>query len=348
MIMDRAFYGSLTRIADLGEWPLPVEPRDRSTWDNGDYAVVEVLDVSFPAERLELTDGREVELTVGDWLIGALGSRAATLEATGSWREVGEDLTLYSLSGAGLLGQLTSKSVLSPHLAKVRYVGHVMVDGRPSNMRDWVVPVPERAICSPVILVIGTSMSAGKTLSARRVIRQLRGLGRTVVGAKLTGAGRWRDVLSMRDAGAHAIFDFVDVGLPSTIVEEAVFREANRQLLSRIAGAEGDVIVAEAGASPLEPYNGGIAVEMLEGSTAFVLLCASDPYAARGIMEAFGVQPDLVAGPAANTRAGVALVESLCGVPALNLLTPESGPLLRAMLVELLEGARSGVEVGFR
>ena len=42
MTVDRAFWGSLTRIADLGEWPLPVEPQDRSAWDNGDYAVVEV------------------------------------------------------------------------------------------------------------------------------------------------------------------------------------------------------------------------------------------------------------------------------------------------------------------
>jgi hypothetical protein len=335
-MMDKAFYGSLTRIAELGTWPVEIEAQEKGLWRNGDYAVAEVLEVSHPAERLELIDGRDVELTVGDWLIGALGVRAATLEATGSWRDVEADMILHNLTGAGLLGRLTSKSPLAPHLAKVRYLGHVMVDGRPSNMLDWVAEVEERSISSPVVLVIGTSMSAGKTLSARKIIRQLRKLKMTVVGAKLTGAGRWRDVLSMRDAGAKEIFDFVDVGLPSTIVEEELFRAATRGLLSRIASADADVIVAEAGASPLEPYNGGIAIEMLTGKTAFTLLCASDPYAARGIMEAFGILPDLVAGPAANTLAGARLVERLCGVPALNLLETGTEPALLGMLKKVL------------
>ena len=61
----------------------------------------------------------------------------------------------------------------------------------------------------------------------------------------------------MRDAGADAVLDFVDVGLPTTVCPAADFKPALRTLLSMISGEEPDVVVAEAGASPLEPYNGG-------------------------------------------------------------------------------------------
>ena len=70
-------------------------------------------------------------------------------------------------------------------------------------------------------------------------------------------------------------------------------------------------IVAEAGASPLEPYNGAEAVRRLAPSMRLALLCASDPFAVLGVMDAFGIRPDIVAGPAANTTAAVELVQKL-------------------------------------
>ena len=85
-------------------------------------------------------------------------------------------------------------------------------------MRDYVQDVPEREFGLPVVLLVGTSMSAGKTTSAKVIVRLLREAGLAVVGAKLTGAGRYRDILAMQDAGAEHIFDFVDAGLPSTVV----------------------------------------------------------------------------------------------------------------------------------
>ncbi len=61
-----------------------------------------------------------------------------------------------------------------------------------------------------------------------------------VVGAKLTGAGRYRDILAMQDTGADYIFDFVDAGLPSTVVPEREYLDALRNLLSRMAAVEAD------------------------------------------------------------------------------------------------------------
>jgi hypothetical protein len=196
--------------------------------------------------------------------------------------------------------------------------------------------VPEGDLDVPVVLLVGTSMSAGKTTTGRLIIHELKKSGLRIVGAKLTGAARYRDVLTFGDAGADAIIDFVDAGLPSTVVDHRVFKDAMHYLMNRVAALEPDVLVAEAGASPLEPYNGKIAIDTLQKHLRLVALSASDPYAALGVQSAFGLTPDLITGPATNTTAGISLAEALTGVPALNLLDTASLPRLRRLLRDAL------------
>ncbi len=109
-----------------------------------------------------------------------------------------------------------------------------------------------------------------------------------------------------------------------------------RHMLNCIADSSPDVLVAEAGASPLEPYNGDTAVSMLGENVRCTVLCASDPYAVVGVQKAFGIDPDIVAGPAANTEAGIDLVEALTGLRALNLLSADSAPQLTETLASCL------------
>ena len=169
-------------------------------------------------------------------------------------------------------------------------------------------------------------MSAGKTTTSRIIIRELKKLGFKILGAKLTGAGRYRDTLTMGDAGADAIYDFVDVGLPSTVCDPEEYKNALIQLLSMMEQEQPDIAVFEIGASPLEPYNGATAIELLGRNIKSVVLCASDPYGVYGVMKAFKLKPDLVSGIATNTEAGVQLIEKLSGVRALNLMDPENRP----------------------
>ncbi|MBT8099332.1 MAG: hypothetical protein KJO82_06260, partial [Gammaproteobacteria bacterium] len=176
------------------------------------------------------------------------------------------------------------------------------------------------------------SMSAGKTTPGRLVVHEFQSSGKSVVGMKLTGAGRYRDILSFRDAGATAVYDFVDAGLPSTVVPEADFRKAIRPLLYQAASHEPDIAVVEAGASPLEPYNGMAAIDELGDNLFCTILCASDPYAVVGVEKAFGLRPDLVSGPAASTSAAIDLVRKLSGVEAINVMKPGCLPLLREVL----------------
>ena len=278
------------------------------------------------------------DLVRGDVIIGALGERAATLEGVGNWQAVGDDLEMEALTSAGLIGKATSTSVFLPDFMRLNYLGHVKRNGIKLGMMDFVVQAEAATLDIPVILLIGTSMSSGKTTSGQVIIRALNYLGMNVVAAKLTGAARFRDILSFRDAGAIEVFDFVDAGLPSTVCSTSRFRETVNLLMSRIAAVRADILVAEAGASPLEPYNGDMVMDYVKDMNCFTVLCASDPYAVLGVQSAFGdhLQADLVAGPAANTDAAVALVKKLTGLHALNLLERSNHPELLTLLKNAL------------
>lgn len=333
----RYFHTSTTRISDLEEAEFVVEALPRADWGNGDYVIVEVASTSS-GQQIELASGRMIEVAEGDLAVGALGRRHATLEATGTWEEVGEDGRMHFLTGAGLLGKCTSRSMMLSPLTVAHYRGHVHLHGHPVGMADYALPATDLPYEIPTVLLVGTSMSAGKTTAARIVIRELKRAGLEVIGAKLTGAGRYRDVLTMGDAGADQIFDFMDAGLPSTICPEDAYRDALRALLGRMAETGADVAVVEVGASPLEPYNGATAIEKIREHVRLTILCSLDPYAVLGVMSAYDSRPDLVTGVATNTRAGVELVEKLSGVPALNIRDKESRPALREILDRHLSG----------
>jgi hypothetical protein len=329
--MNKAFFTTVTRIADVESNSFDVAPLPQSDWATGDYVMCEVQGRPGPLYVIERPSGRACQVFDGDLVVGALGVRAATLEGVGDWRAVGEDGIMHALTGAGLFGFATSVSPLLPPLMNLQYKGHLMRDGK-LTMRGFCPPVAPMPLEIPVILLIGTSMSSGKTTSGRVIVHELAQMGLNVAAAKLTGAARYRDMLSWKDAGAAQVFDFVDVGLPSTVCPPQDFAELLRELLSKIAATGPDVLVAEAGASPLEPYNGSVAMEMIDAQVRMMVLCASDPYAVLGVQHAFGRKPDLVCGPAANTEAAVELVGKLCGVPALNLLRRRARPALQDML----------------
>jgi hypothetical protein len=334
---------SLTRITNLQSTHFEVRPLSRERWDAGDYVGLEVTDAGSGEFRIELPDGRMMEVLPGDRLIGALGVRHATLEATGSWRAAGSDGLMQVLTGAGLLGGITSKSRNVPTVIAGRYLGHVLTGGHPARMRDYVPDVEPRPFELPVALLFGSSMSAGKTTAGRVIVRELRSAGLRVVALKLTGAGRYKDILALRDAGAEAIYDFVDAGLPSTVCSAETFEPALQTMLRLAAGAPADVAVIELGASPLEPYNGERALEAIREHVQFSVLCTTDPYAALGLIHSFDLRPDIISGPATNTIAGCELIERLCDVRALNILDPAALPELR----RLLAGGGGGLSFGF-
>lgn len=334
---EKYYLASLARIADFESTDFEVEPQPRDTWGRGDYVVGEIVWTPRYATKIESIDGRDVEVVEGDMVIGALGVRAATLGAVGDWKEIGPDGVMEALTAAGLFGRSTSVGWNTPPLTRLTYRGHVTREGKKLGMGDFVPPVRVRQYECPTILIVGTSMEAGKTGAAKVIIRQLDDLGLRVVGCKLSGAGRNRDILAMADAGAVAVYDFVDVGMPSSVVPEDEYRHALRKLLTMISSEKPDVVVAEAGASPLEPYNGAAVLDEIGDQRRCTVLCASDPYAVVGVVQSFKVKPDIVSGIATNTSAGIELIRKLTGLEALNVIDRSSHAWLRRILVETLD-----------
>lgn len=321
---------SLTRIASLDEVPFSLRTLVHDEWASGDYVACEVVSPHGAFRQIELPGGRMITVERGDVLIGALGRRHATLELTGTFEAVDADGPMHLLSGGGMMGRITSVAPALGAMMELRYRGHLFVSDRKATMARFVPETDPIPFTTPTVLLVGTSMSAGKTTAGRLAVRHLRNQGLVVAGAKLAGAGRYRDVLAFGDAGAAPILDFVDAGLPSTVVSADEYQRALGWMLARLAAAHPDVAVIEIGASPLEPYNGAAAIDAIQDTIAFVMLAASDPYAAYGIIETYGLRPDLICGRATNTHAGIELAEQLCGVRALNLPeVPEAlGPLL--------------------
>lgn len=336
MAAVRMVPGSVARIADFERYPPGMEFLPRQRWATGDYVICEMQGPEPASFQVETPSGLCEQIGPGDRLLGALGRREATLEVVGDWRAVSDDLAIDTLTSAGVLGRCTSLAYPPPPIARLRYLGHATRDGEPCTMSGSVEPTPARSLEAPVVLIIGTSMDAGKTVSARAIVRELTGMGMRVAGSKLTGVGRYRDILAMREAGAAFIADFVDAGLPSTAVPPEELEPALRVLCSKLAASEPDVVVAEAGASPLEPYNGEAAMRLLAERVRATVLCASDPYAVVGVMSAFELRPDLISGRATSTGAGIRLIEKLVSIPALNMLDPASAPKLASFLRDRL------------
>ena len=65
-------FTSLTRISDLPEVPFSVEPLPRREWETGDYVVGEVASMPNRLSRIELANGRMVEVVEGDMIVGCL------------------------------------------------------------------------------------------------------------------------------------------------------------------------------------------------------------------------------------------------------------------------------------
>ena len=219
--MSTRVYGSLARIADFGNSNFDIVDLDRSEWATGDYVEGEVVGVPTLLYRIEDRMGHMVKVEPGDWVVGALGDRAATLEGVGGWGEIRDDNLMHALTAAGLMGRYTSMSTLIPDPLALKYRGHLCRQGRKVGMAEFAMQADSHSFSTPTLLLVGTSMSAGKTTTGRRVCKELDRAGLNAIGAKLTGAGRYRDILSYLKTGASEIYDFVDVGLPSTVVPEA-------------------------------------------------------------------------------------------------------------------------------
>ncbi|MCP4308010.1 MAG: hypothetical protein GY788_24685, partial [bacterium] len=180
--MIRPFLASVTRISDLSPTNFTTTAIGRDYWDTGDYVVGKVLDTRGHLKAVELPGGRMIEVMEGDLVVGAFGNRVATLEAVGSWQSIDESGEFNALTAAGLFGNATSLSPFISSPMRLQYHGHVMRNETKVTMRGSLSKIDIIDFDIPVILIVGTSMSSGKTMSGRVIVHLLSQMGLNVVG----------------------------------------------------------------------------------------------------------------------------------------------------------------------
>ena len=75
----RYFFASLTRISNLPDTRFSVVELPKSQWATGDYVVGEVNPHHRGLSSIELGNGRMIEVTDGDQIVGAFGQRCLSL-----------------------------------------------------------------------------------------------------------------------------------------------------------------------------------------------------------------------------------------------------------------------------
>lgn len=327
--------GSVTLHADL---PREVELSDRVEPKEGLVVVVKALQEKSVYDQLELVNGRQAKMSKDDVIAGALGRRRALHGFVGELPEtlkVGDRVHVLNLGG--VIGVCVSGSpvVGKPLLCEV--LGAVKKgDGVATISRD-LPPPPATLPDVPLILVEGTCMSSGKTHAAATIVGKLNQRGYRVNGAKLTGVACLRDLLNMEDHGAARTMSFLDMGLPSTVGVKNI-ADVARTLLADLASDKPDAIVAELGDGIIGYY--GVADilkdrEILAKTKAHVM-CANDLVGAWGaveLMKSWGIEVDVLAGPATDNEVGAGYAMKELRTPAANARTE---PNKLADLVESL------------
>jgi hypothetical protein len=240
------------------------------------------------------------------------------------------------LNLGGVIGVCISGSpvVGKPLLCEV--MGSVLRDGEIVSIRRELPPPPEKLPDVPLILVEGTCMSSGKTAAAATICGKLNQRGYRVNGAKLTGVACLRDLLNMEDHGAVRTMSFLDMGLPSTVGATNIAGIA-RTLLAELASDKPDVIVAELGDGIIGYYGVNEILkdqEILSKAKAHVM-CANDLVGAWGaveLMKSWGIEIDVLAGPATDNEVGAGYAAKELRLPAANARTDAN------KLADIVEG----------
>ena len=319
-----------------------------SPCEEGVVVAVRVRNDKTTYSQLELPSGRMAQVKKGDVVAGALGHRHALFGYSGHLpTRLAPGDTIHLLNMGGVLGICDS---VNPDLGQpfecevlgavlhFPYLGErIGVAARiGGEVLDLGAPLDAAGV--PVVALVGSCMNCGKTAAACTLVRHLSHGGFTVDGLKSTGVSLRRDTLAMEDAGARATGLFTDLGVVSTTPANAP--AVTRTLITRLAAARPDVIVAELGDGLLGAYGVAAILEDAEIRAAFsaVVLAANDPVAAWGgvrmLRERFGIEPAAVTGPATDNLAGTEIIEEALGVPAINART--NGEKLAARVREVL------------
>ena len=272
----------------------------------GDLVMARV-DETGSHKRIETPSGRRANLVPGDTIIVAYGNRYAPdqFEAV-----IGDSLAACDLVAAGGVAANKIASHDRMHeptrITPLGLVGNAMGDRINLSHYGIALSVGEAPQIT-VVLVVGTSMNAGKTYTAATLVRAFADAGLRVAGIKSTGTGAGGDLWTMADHGADLTLDFTDAGLPSTyLVPPAVIETSVLGLINHAAEQGCDIAVVE------------IADGLQHEETATLLKSSRLKHVARGVVFAANDALGAAAGLASLRQWGhdvIAISGQLCRSP---------------------------------
>jgi hypothetical protein len=281
---------------------------------------------------VEAVCGRALTIAPGGTFLGTPAHRESTRWSVGYVPEGGliPGHDYWTLAACGAVGELIDAGPRGmSHLARVRFLG-VVRDGSGTSLTidQFALRVPEPLTDwgAPVFLVVGTSSQVGKTTAAVNVLRSLLRTGYTrVLGLKATGTSSLTELHSFYDAGAEQCFDCLDFGLPTTHPSGRAHVDATfAAMLDVCLSTPADAVVIECGGDIIgASVPAFLACLQIRRPDAKVVLVAPDALAALGaktVLGQMGWSITLITGPCTDTLSIQQRTESLCGLPALNLV----------------------------
>ena len=303
----------------------------------GDMVVAEVLSVG-KNKTLEVRNGVTMYLFEGDRIVGAFGHRYATDQYEGYVPE-GPVEKCDLLSVGGVCGEVVSRHTAMGEPTKLRVLGMVGDQyGSPINGRGFGLPPQGNGAGggAEVILVIGSSMNAGKTTTVGTLTRALSRAGFSVAAGKVTGTAAGKDGRFFASCGARPALDFTTVGYPSTyMVGLDELLTIYRDLLAHLRAADPDYIILEV-ADGIFQRETRMLLESAEfrAGADHVFFAAGDSLSAESgvrFVQDYGLPLRATAGAVTQSALATRETEEATGLPCLSVKRIMDGTLMEML-----------------
>ena len=234
------------------------------------------------------------------------------------------------LARSGIVGQVRSKNAKIKDPTRIDVHGYVCdSDGTVLNTRQFPLirdpkPLDPTAPRAKLILVVGTSMNSGKSLTAASACWALATLGHKVRGCKVTGTASLKDILRMEDAGASPVADFTHFGYPSTyLLPEQEVIEIFDKLDRKYANSPRNYWVVELADGIVQRETAMLlASERVTSRIHRMLFAAADAMGAiaglRLLRERLGFRPHAISGICSASPLAIAELREFTDVPVVS------------------------------
>lgn len=231
---------------------------------------------------------------------------------------------------SGVVGQVQVKNSWVKDPTRVRVLGQVLdASGQPINTRNHALIRPSQGYSpgkkrAKLVLVVGSSMNAGKSAAAAACCWALSTMGHEVRASKLTGTASLKDILHMNDAGASIYNDFTHLGYPSTyLLEREELLDIFRAVDARFANNPRNYWVVELADGVLQRETAMLlASDEVRSRIHRLIFCGADALGCIAGLQVLRdrdrLVPDAISGLVSSSPLGVSELASFTDIPVFD------------------------------